>query len=88
MPFSRPSFLFSVQQWIQEFPDRGANPQAWGKDPLFCRIFAENFIKMKESAPRGSRVPSAPLESVNDVDRPLTFELRLGNAVAKIKSAT
>ena len=25
---------------------------------------------MKESAPRGSRVSSAPLESVNDVDRP------------------
>ena len=45
MPFSRPSFLFSVQQWIQEFPDRGANPQAWGKDPLFCKIFAENFIQ-------------------------------------------
>ena len=27
---------------------RGANPQIWGKNPLFGKIFAEHRIKMKE----------------------------------------
>ena len=32
----------------------GANPWFWSKNLLFGNVFAKNFIKMKEIAPKGS----------------------------------
>ena len=41
-------------QWqIQDFLNWGANPWLWDKKLMFGRIFAENFMKMKEIGSRG-----------------------------------
>ena len=49
------------QWWIQDFLEGGANPSISGKNLLFGKIFAENFMKMKER--RGAVSP--PPRSAN-----------------------
>ena len=38
----------TLQWWIQDFPDGGANLWVWRKNLLFGKISAENCMKMKE----------------------------------------
>ena len=41
-----------------EFPRRGRQPVSLGENPLFCKIFAENCMKMKKKLDReGSAGP-------------------------------
>ena len=48
--------LFEPYQWrIQDFPGGGgANSQSGCANLLFCKFFAENCMKMKESGPGGA----------------------------------
>ena len=39
----------------------GANPRVWGKNLLFCKIFAKNCMEIKEIGPKG-RPCRPPLE--------------------------
>ena len=38
----------TLQWWIQDFPDGGANLWVWRKKPIIWQISAENCMKMKE----------------------------------------
>ena len=49
-----------IQWWIQDFPDRVANPWVFSKNLLLGEIYAENWVKRKEIGPRGGHVSSAP----------------------------
>ena len=48
------------QWWIQNFPEGGANSKSGCVTLLFCKLFAENCMKMKEFGPRGAHVPGVP----------------------------
>ena len=46
--------MFTVQWWIQDFPDGGASSWSWYKNLLFGKSLAENCMKIKETGPRGA----------------------------------
>ena len=56
-------------QWqIQDFTDGGANPWVWTKNLLFDKIFAENWMNMKEIGPKLDLVcppPDPPMVTEN-----------------------
>ena len=48
----------------------GANLQGGGTNLLFCQIFPENYMKMKEFEPgggRGTHIPDGHLRSANGI---------------------
>ena len=62
---------------IQDFPDRGANPKG-GVNLLFGKLFAEDFMKLKEIERRGALVPNAPFDPpMNSI--PLDLNVQIFN---------
>ena len=63
-----------IDQWqwrIQDFPEEGAPSPKVG---LFCKLFAENCMKMKEFGPgEGVHVTGAPLDPPM-IDQVMLFE--------------
>ena len=51
----------TLKQWrIHDFPERGANSQSGCANLLFCKLFAENCMKMKEFGSQDGRVSLVP----------------------------
>ena len=46
------------QRWIQDFPgEKGHQPHSGLRQPITCKVFAENCMKMKENGPSLSPPP-------------------------------
>ena len=50
----------NVEWRMQDFPDGVTNPRWRNDNLLYCNIFAEKCVEMKEIGPRDGSVPRTP----------------------------